>query len=66
MEKIKLLLKNGYAFSLECEPACVDELVSHPKFLRMKENGQDIFVSIEDVISFCIENKEEVVNESIQ
>lgn len=53
---LKLLLKNGHAIALYTEENTVDEMVSHPKFLRMRDDGNDVFLSIEDVVAFEILN----------
>lgn len=53
---LKLVLKNGHVIAVFSAEAEVIELVSHPKFLKMRDSANDIYVSIEDVAAFEILN----------
>lgn len=49
---VRLVLKNGHAFNFNTHVDTVESMVSHPKFLKMSDNFNDIFVSIDDVSAF--------------
>lgn len=51
---VKVVMKNAHAFDLLTDPETVSEMVSHPKFLKMNDTKNDIFVSIDDVSAFEI------------
>ena len=51
---LKLVLKTGQTIVLYAEDAVVEEFVAHPKFLKMNDSMNDIYVSIEDVAAFEI------------
>jgi hypothetical protein len=53
---LKMVFANGFSFALFADQQVVDEMVSHPKFMKMKDDGNDVFVSIEDVLAFEIAN----------
>ncbi len=59
----KLVLKNGHVISLLSDAHTVDEMVSHPKFLKFRDNANDIFVSIEDIVAFEIVTYRKVEND---
>lgn len=53
---LKLLLKSGQAIALYSGEATLNELLSHPKFLQMRDEGNDVFISIEEIAAFEITN----------
>jgi hypothetical protein len=53
---LKMVLKNGHVVAAYADEGVVTELVSHPKFLCMRDTGNDIYMSIDDVIAFEILN----------
>lgn len=53
---LKMVFANGFSFSLFADQQVVDEMVSHPKYMKMRDEGNDVFVSIEDVLAFEIAN----------
>lgn len=58
---LKVVLKNGQVIGLYCNESALEELVSHPKFFRMNDHVNDIFVSVEDITAFeIVSNRKEV------
>lgn len=53
---IKMVLKNGHVIAVFSGEAELTEMISHPKFLRMRDSANDIYVSIEDISAFEIMN----------
>ncbi len=53
---LKLVLRTGQVINLISNSDTVGEILDHPKFLRMRDNANDIFVSIEDIAAFEILN----------
>jgi len=53
---LKLVLKTGQVINLISSSETVGEILDHPKFLRMRDNANDIFVSIDDIVAFEILN----------
>jgi hypothetical protein len=51
---LKLVLKNGQVIGLFCEEVTLIELISQPKFFKMNDHVNDIFVSVEDICAFEI------------
>ena len=51
---LKIVLKNGQLIGVYSDEGTLAELVSHPKFLKMNDHVNDIFVSIEDITAFEI------------
>jgi len=51
---VKMIMKNGHVIGLYADDQTLGELVSHPKFLRMRDDANDVFLSIEDVSAFEI------------
>lgn len=51
---LKLVLKNGQLIGLYCDDSTLAEVISHPKFIKMNDHVNDIFVSIEDIAAFEI------------
>lgn len=51
---LKLVLKNGQLIGLYCDDSALAEVMSHPKFIKMNDKVNDIFISIEDVAAFEI------------
>lgn len=50
---LKLVL-NGQVINLYCDHSTLDEVTSHPKFVKMSDGANDIFVSMEDILAFEI------------
>lgn len=65
MEKhtLKIMLKCGQVIQVFADESNVVELISHPKFLRMSDTGNDVYVSIEDVSAFEIMDNRNEANE---
>ncbi len=62
---IKMIMKNGHVIGLYADDQTLDELVAHPKFLRMKDEENDVFLSIEDVSAFeIVSNRKEPPNKA--
>jgi hypothetical protein len=58
---LKMVMKNGHVIALYADEQTLAEMASHPKFLKMKDNANDIFVSIEDICAFeILNNRKEV------
>lgn len=51
---LKIVLNNGQVIGLYCDEPSLAELVSHPKFFKMNDTVNDIFVSVEDITAFEI------------
>jgi len=51
---LKLVLKNGQLIGLYCDDSTLAEVISHPKFIKMNDHVNDVFVSIEDIAAFEI------------
>lgn len=51
---LKMIMKNGLSIALFSDEPTLDELVAHPKYLRMRDNGNEVFISIEDIVAFEI------------
>lgn len=51
---LKIVMRSGQVFGMHANEATIDEMVSHPKFLKMNDKNNDIFVSIEDIAAFEI------------
>jgi len=64
---LKMVMKNGHVISLICDVLTLSELESHPKYLKMRDTSNDVFVSIEDILAFEIINNKvvEQQNETI-
>ena len=56
MEKhlLKMIMSNGHVLALYADDGALDELTAHPKFIRMKDEGNDVYMSIEDIAAFEI------------
>lgn len=56
MEKhlIKMIMSTGQVLALYADDGALDELTAHPKFLRMKDEGNYVYMSIENVAAFEI------------
>lgn len=62
---LKIVLANGQLVGMYCDDATLDELVSHPKFFKMNDHVNDIFVSVEDITAFeILSNRKEPPKES--
>jgi len=53
---LKMVLRTGTVIALYIEPSALDELICHPKFIKMKDDSNDIFVSIEDITAFEVKD----------
>jgi len=53
---LKMVMKNGHCISLISGLDCLTELVSHPKWMKMRDGYNDIYISVEDVLAFEITN----------
>ena len=53
---VKMVLKTGSCIQLNIDDMSLTELASHPKFLKMNDGANDVFVSIEDVVAFEVVN----------
>lgn len=51
---LKMVNKTGQIIGAYASEAILAELTSHPKFLKMQDDGNDVFVSIEDIAAFEI------------
>lgn len=51
---LKMLMKNGSAIQLLADDGVLDELLAHPKFLRMRDQSNEVYLSIEDIVGFEI------------
>lgn len=51
---VKMVMANGNCIALYATPDVVDQIIAHPKFVKMRDNGNVIFVSIDDVAAFEI------------
>lgn len=51
---LKLVLNSGQACIVYSNIESLAELVSHPKFLKMNDTVNDIFISIDNVAAFEI------------
>lgn len=51
---LKMIMKNGLSIALFSDEPTLDELIAHPKYLRMRDNGNEVFISIEDIVAFEI------------
>jgi len=65
---LKIVLRSGAAFLLYSHESEIIELMSHPKFLKLKDNSKDVYVSIEDISAFQLLDEAETLgaNESQQ
>lgn len=53
---LKIVLKNNTVIALFCDEPTLADLASHPKFLKMRDQANDIYISIEDISAFEILN----------
>jgi hypothetical protein len=61
---IKLLLKSGQAIALYSSNETLCEMAYHPKFLKMRDDANEVFVSLEDVAAFEVMNNRKETPES--
>jgi hypothetical protein len=62
---LKIVLGNGQLIGMYCDDATLDELVAHPKFLKMNDHVNDIFISVEDITAFeILSNRKELPKEN--
>ncbi len=61
---LKIVLKNNSCIALFCDEPTLADLASHPKFLKMRDHSNDIYVSIEDVMAFEILNNRKDLQEA--
>jgi hypothetical protein len=53
---VKILFKSGHGALLYSNEETFCEMVSHPKFLNMRGEDNDVFVSLEDIVAFEVMN----------
>ena len=51
---LKIVLNNGQLIGLYCDEMSLAELVSHPKFFKMNDKVNDIYVSVDEIAAFEI------------
>ena len=53
---VKLVTKSGHPITLISGLETLTELTCHPKFLKMRDNSNEIYISLEDIAAFEIVN----------
>lgn len=61
---VKMLMKTGQALIAYAEEAVVDELIYNPKFLKMHDTGNEIYLNVDDVVAFEVLNTRQQTEES--
>ncbi len=49
---VKCILKCGQVIALYTDQSALDEMTSHPKYIRMHDKKNTVFLSIEDISGF--------------
>lgn len=58
---IRLLFKSGQNICLHASDESIVELASHPKFVHMYDDSNDVMVSIEDISAFEIMDNRKII-----
>lgn len=56
---VKMLLKCGVTIQLNADQETLAEVYSHPKFVSMTSNENEVLVSLDDIIAFEVVNNPE-------
>lgn len=55
---IKMLLRSGQVMALFSDPQTTADLANHPKFAMMSDDGNTVYMSVEDIVCFeILENR---------
>lgn len=62
---LKIVLNNGNVVGVYCDTKVLVQLVSNPRFVRMNDKVNDVFIAIEDVSAFeVLSNRKELPKDS--
>lgn len=64
--QLKVVLNNGHVIGFYCDDYVLEDLIYHPKFIKVHDSKNDIFVSLDDISAFEIMGKPQGKHEFLE